>query len=96
MRSTEHKRRLADYFKKNIKKGYTTEALKWALIGQGYSRVMVEDSIEIANRELAAEAPVIKERPVISHEIYDENDKLVKSSGKSFWKRFVELFKGKD
>ena len=31
------KEQLAEYFKRNLKKGYTADSLKWALINQGYS-----------------------------------------------------------
>ena len=48
-----YKKNLVDYFKKNLKKGYTTDALKWALINQGYSRINIEQAIEQANKELA-------------------------------------------
>jgi len=37
---------LVDYIKKNLKKGYTKEALKWALINQGYSKLEVERALK--------------------------------------------------
>lgn len=86
MRNPEYRRKLVNYFKKNLKKGYTTDALKWALINQGYSRSLVEESLELANKELAQAAPVIKEKPKITYQLYDIDNKpiLVK---KSWWKR---------
>jgi len=95
MRTSDQQRKLADYFKKNLKKGYTTESLKWALINQGYSRNIVEQSLDIAHQEMALEAPVIREKPVIKYEVYDENDRLVETGKKSFWERFREFLKGK-
>ena len=56
---------LVDYVKRNISKGYTLESLKWALISQGHSKVEVSKAIELANKELAAQAPVLKEKPTI-------------------------------
>ena len=82
----DYKRRLINYFKKNLKKGYTEEALKWALINQGYSRVIIDSALEIATKELAQEAPVIKEKPVINHVIIDESGKQFKIK-KPWWKR---------
>ena len=83
MRESEYLQKLTDYLKKNLKKGYTPDSLKWALIGQGYSRTAVEKSLEFANRELAAEAPILKEKPVIRHNIIDENDMPIEKKG--FW-----------
>jgi hypothetical protein len=65
MRSEEYKRNLIEYLKKNLKKGYTLDSLKWALINQGYSRTAVEIAIQETNKELSQKAPVLKERPVI-------------------------------
>ncbi len=69
-----YKRKIIDYFKKNIKKGYPAQTLKVALINQGYLRPMVEEAIEEAMREMAKEAPVLKEKPVIEHEVIAEEE----------------------
>ncbi len=79
-------RNLVDYFKKNLKKGYTPNALKVALIKQGYSRISVEQALKKATAELAEKAPVLKEKPVIKYEIIDEKDNPV-TIKKSWWKR---------
>jgi len=81
-----YKRKLVDYFKKNLSKKYSQDALKFALIDQGYSRSTVENALEQANKELAEKAPILKEKPVIKYEIIDENDKpiLIK---RPWWKR---------
>ncbi len=85
-----YKRKLVNYFKKNIAKGYTTDSLKFALIDQGYSRTAVETALEQANKELARRAPVLKEKPIIKYEIIDEYDQPVKIK-KSWWKRLFGL-----
>ncbi len=85
MRTEESKRRLTEYFKKNFKKGYTEESLKWALVNQGYSRTIIDNALEMAHKELADEAPVLKEKPTISYEVLDENDKPVEVK-KPWWK----------
>ena len=42
----EYKRKLINYFKKNLNKGSTLDSLKFSLISQGYSRAIVETAIE--------------------------------------------------
>jgi hypothetical protein len=86
MEEYSYRKKIIEYLKKNLKKGYTLESLKWALIGQGYSRTSVERAIEELNKELARKAPVLKEEPVIKYEIIDEQDRPIKIK-KSWWKR---------
>lgn len=90
MRSEEYKSRLVEYFKKNLKKGYTEESLKWALINQGYSRSMIDSALERTHKELAEEAPILKEKPVIKYELLDENNRPVPIR-KPWWKRIFGL-----
>ena len=84
MRRTS-KEQLVEYFKKNLKKSYTPDTLKWALIDQGYSRVAVEGALEEAQKEIAKEVPAFKEKPVIKYELYDEEDNPVNSKKRSWW-----------
>jgi hypothetical protein len=86
-------RQIVDYIKKNLSKGYTSDSLKWALISQGYSRTIVSKSIEIANMELAEQAPRLIEKPTITYEFVDETGEtfLSNSSKKSWWKRWFGL-----
>lgn len=86
MRRSEQQGKLVDYFKKNLKKGYTEESLKWALIKQGYTRTVIEESILQVHKELAEQAPVLKEKPKISYEVLDENDRPVQLK-KPWWKK---------
>ncbi|MBS3066014.1 hypothetical protein J4229_03145 [Candidatus Pacearchaeota archaeon] len=74
---------LADYLKNNLKKGYTKESLKWALVNQGHSKLEVEKAIRLVDAELASEAPVLKTKPVITYNI-----EPVVENKKPFWKRF--------
>ena len=90
MGETDYRKKLVNYFKKNLKKGYTTESLKWALISQGYSRTAVEMAIEELNKELARQAPVLKEKPIIKYEIIGEDDKPI-AIKKPFWKKIFGL-----
>ena len=84
------RRNLAEYLKRNLKKGYTLESLKWALIGQGYPRTSIEKAIEDLNKDLAKQAPIFKEKPIIKYELIDENNNSVKFH-KPWWKRIFGL-----
>jgi len=68
LRNSDYIQQIADYIKKNLQKGYTIESLKWALINQGHSRTEIERAIKIAEEQLAAQAPKMKEKPVIKYE----------------------------
>jgi len=81
---------LAEYIKKNLRKKYTEESLKWALINQGYSKTIVERAINQAHQEIAKTAPILKEKPIIRHEILDENDEPIEVK-KSWLKRIFRV-----
>lgn len=86
MEETDYKRKIISYLKKNISKGYTLDALKYALINQGYSRSAIDKAIIQANKELAEKAPILKEKPKIKYQIIDEQNKPIKIKF-PFWKR---------
>lgn len=90
MASESYRKNLIDYIKKNISKGYTVESLKWALVRQGYSRTDIQRAIEEAHKELAVSAPILKEKPIIKHEIIDEHNKSI-TIKKPFWRRILGL-----
>jgi hypothetical protein len=96
-RPNDYIQQIADYIKKNLTKGYTLDALKFSLMNQGYSRISVEKAIETANLQLANKAPLIKEKPQITHKIIDENsEKIVPiydNPKKGIWKRIFGWFK---
>ncbi len=85
-----YRQKLVDYLKRNIKKGYSIESLKWALVNQGYSMVIIESSIIEANKELSKKVPIFKEKPNIRYEIIDENDMPIIIK-KSFFRRIFGL-----
>jgi len=62
---------LTVYIKKNLKKGYTEESLKWALIGQGHARLEIERAFKKVEEELAREAPILRTKPIITREIIE-------------------------
>ena len=90
MRKVDNGRKLVEYFKKNLSKGYTIDALKFALINQGYSRTIVERAIQQTTKELSEKAPILKDKPKITYEIIDADDKPI-SLKKPFWKRILGL-----
>ena len=85
-----YRRKLVEYIKRNLKKGYPIETLKIALINQNYSRPTIEEAIIEATKELAIEAPVLKEKPKIEHQIIFEESSIEK---KSFFKKLFSFFK---
>jgi len=86
-RGSDYIQQLADYIKKNISKGYTQEALKWALVDQGHSRTEIDRAINLANEQLAASAPKMVEKPVIKVEVEPE---IIPE--KSIWQKIKDWF----
>lgn len=94
----DHIQQLSDYIKKNLAKGYTLDALRFSLVKQGYSRISVEKAIELANQQLAASAPEMKEKPKITYTLLDENNNPIKNfqvepAKKGFWQKFLDFFR---
>ena len=77
---------LTSYIRKNLKKGYLKESLRWALVNQGHSKLEVEKALNIVEKEMAAEAPILKTKPEITYEVVEP--KLPQEEKKSFWKRW--------
>jgi len=84
-----YKRKLVEYLKKNLRKGYPIETLRVALINQNYSRTVIDEAAKEAVKQLADEAPVLKEKPQIEHEIITEEPVVVR---KSFWQKIFGFF----
>lgn len=85
-----YRKKLTDYIKRNLKKGYPVETLRVALVNQNYSRPIIDEAIKEAMTEMAAEAPTLKEKPVIEHEVIVDEPVVEK---KSFWKKLFGFFK---
>lgn len=84
MRDDNYKKRVLEYFRKNITKGYSVDTLKWALIKQGNSRSIVEIAMKEVQEEMAqASAPV---EPKVEY-IGVEDVQPEEQPKKSFWKR---------
>lgn len=92
--SKDYLQQLAEYIKKNISKGYTLDSLRFSLQAQGYSRVSIENGIKIANEQLAAAAPPMKEKPQISYKLITPDSTYTYENKKGFLgKVFEKLFK---
>ncbi len=89
MARMDSRAKIKEYFKKNLKKGYTEDSLKWALVSQGYSKLMVENALREVHKELAKKAPKLKAKPHITYELIDENFRPVKIK-KPWWKRIFD------
>jgi len=68
---------LADYIEKNLAKGYTLDSLKYSLISQGYSKISIENSIELVNKKNTKNIPRIQERPRITYRILSQDNKPI-------------------
>lgn len=79
-----YKEKLKDHVKKNLKKGYASDTLKYALIKQGYSRVLVERAILESQKELERENSLGKEKPTIKYETFDEKSLSIEK--RPWWK----------
>lgn len=85
---------LVEYIKKNLKKGYTKESLKWALVNQGHSRREVEKALELVDEKLANEAPILETKPEIKVEIIPKvkpEDLEAAKDKRPFWKKILGL-----
>ena len=84
---------LAGYIKKNLKKGYTMDSLKYALINQGHSRLEVEKAVKRVQEEQAREAPVLETKPSIVYEVVDSDSSKVEvePDPRPFWKRIFGI-----
>jgi len=85
MSDKSYKKQVIDYLKRNLKKGYTKESLKWALVNQGHSKLEVQDAFQKLEQELAKEAPVLKTKPQIKYEIITSSPNILKQKKKFFW-----------
>jgi len=95
MRRLDYKQQLVDYFIRNLEsKKYTADSLKFALINQGYSRVAVSQAYNEAIKQIAEKAPVLKEKPVIKHEVYDMNNNLIKMKKMGFFEKMWNRLRG--
>ncbi|MDP1695497.1 MAG: hypothetical protein Q8L29_01135 [archaeon] len=75
---------LSEYIKKNLKKGYTKDSLKWALVSQGYSKMEIEKALKSVDIELAQEVPVLKTTTTNSVGVIRYESETIEK--KSFWK----------
>jgi len=94
MRRPENKNQLVEYFKRNLVKNYPKDSLIFALQNQGYSRTAIEQALEKAQKEIAQTAPVLKEKPIIKHEYYDEKNNPIRVEPFTKWEKVKNFFRG--
>jgi hypothetical protein len=84
IRKKDYVNDMVEYVKKNLKKGYTKDSLRSALIIQGHSRIEVEKALNLVDINLADQAPILKTEPIIKYEVVEP----VVEKKKPFWKKF--------
>lgn len=86
MKESEYRKKLTDYLRKNMSKGYNIESLRWALVSQGYTRTDIDKAIEEVNREMEAAKKKLEEKPVVKYEVFDNDNQQVYPQ-KPWWKK---------
>lgn len=80
---------LTEYAKRNLKKGYSNDSLRWALINQGHSRIEVDKALSVAQAEVSKEAMVNARKSQESSPLQPSMPAVsVEPEPKSFWKRW--------
>ncbi len=90
-KGTDYIGSIVQYVKRNLKKGYSEEVLRQALIRQDHSRREIERAFEVAREELAKEVPVLKTKPKITYEVIHhevEHSEPEPEAKRPFWKKF--------
>lgn len=92
MEDVSYLAKIKSYIRRNLKKGYTKESLKWALVDQGHSKRQIDMAFEKVEAEMAKEAPVLKTKPSITYHTYDEQGQEYKKDirKKTFWRRIFD------
>lgn len=81
MKQQEPNKQIVSYLEKNIKKGYKTSDLKWALINQKHSKVEIERAIKFVESRMPKP---VEEKKI---EIEDQKEELIIIEKKGFFKR---------
>jgi hypothetical protein len=84
---------ITTYIKKNLRKGYTKESLRWALLNQGYSKIEVEKALKKVDIELAKKAPILQTKPEINYEVIEpeEYSTRITIGRKPLWKKLFDI-----
>ena len=94
-RSKDYIQQLANYIKKNLSKGYTSDSLKFSLMSQGYSRLSVENAIKLAIEQMAADVPPMKEKPQITYKVITDDHTYTYEKKRGFFKKIIDKFRGR-
>lgn len=86
---------LCDYLRKNIEKGYSVEALKWALVKQGNPRLEVEKAVAIVSKESVRMMKKVESMNTLQNQTPSQEqssqEPVVEPEKKPFWKRILGL-----
>ncbi len=70
-RATDYLFKITSYIRKNLKKGYTKDSLKIALLNQGHRSLSIEKAFKIVEQEMINEAPILNTKPIIKRQIIE-------------------------
>jgi len=71
--SADSVKQIVDYLDKNLKKGYSLESLKWALVNQKHSRIEIDKALKIVE----ARTPSVKKEEQKKEEIKVATEEFV-------------------
>lgn len=93
-------KKIEEYLTKNLAKGYNINALKWALIEQGYSKVAVEKAIRNVKEKMSKNEEKIVKPNTISVDVVpvesEQKAEIVNSEpeNKGFFGKVVDFLFG--
>jgi predicted DNA-binding protein with PD1-like motif len=82
--------KIVEYVEKNLKKGYSLEELKWALINQKYSKIEINKALEIISARTNKAKQEERQKEILAATVVEENqfDEIEKGFMKKFFKKF--------
>ena len=92
VRDVDQVKTLIDYMQRNLKKGYTLESLKLALISQGNSRIAVEKAAEYIKEVQDIQKKKSDEVKAASRQEFEapaQEEPVVEKKG--FWQRIKDF-----
>ena len=82
---------LVDYIKKNSKKGYTKDSMRWALINQGYSKIEVDRALKKAEEDFAGTDQEMKVKQSTEYINSAQKSTIDNSPPKKGWRKWFGL-----
>ena len=82
---------LVAYIKKNLRKGYTKDSLRWALINQGYSKIEVDRALKKAEEDFVNTAQEMKVKQSTEYANSTQNNVSNNPAPKKGWRKWFGL-----